>query len=141
MAIDRPTSEVFAVISDPGRLAEFFAGLTRWIPLTEQTQGVGARFRVLMKVGSVEAGGVAQITEWDPERIIAWEGVSGVRQRGAWRLRPLTGGTEVRLELEFDVGGWVIGRLVDRLVARIVGRNLVATLRGLRRILEYEPGR
>ena len=72
IAIDAPPSEVFELIDSPERYPEFFVGITTWESVSEQKSGIGARYRVLMKVGSIEAGGIVSVTEWaDPEHI-AW---------------------------------------------------------------------
>jgi uncharacterized membrane protein len=136
--VDRPPAAVFALVSDPSRVPEFFAGITRWEGASRNRRGVGARFRVRMKVGSIEAGGEIRITRWEQNRLIAWRSERGVPQEGAWRLRKQRDGTELRLELSYDLSGGPLGWLVDRLVGRIVGRNLEATLQAVRRILEPE---
>lgn len=138
IVVDRPPAEVFGLLGDPDRVPEFFAGVTRWESASAKRRGPGARFRVRMKVGSIEAGGEIRITRWQQGRTIAWESVRGMPQRGAWRLRRVPRGTEVRLELSYDLTGGPLGWVVDRLVARIVGRNLAATLLAVRRILETE---
>jgi uncharacterized membrane protein len=138
ITVDRPVQDVFDLVSDATRLPDFFVGLTRWEPSTSKLRGKGARFRVRMKVGSIEAGGEIRIARWEPPRLITWESVRGIPQRGAWRLREVDGGTELRVELEYDLSGGPLGWLVDRLVGRIVGRNLTATLMAARRLLERD---
>ncbi|HEX2030084.1 MAG TPA: SRPBCC family protein [Actinomycetota bacterium] len=138
IVVDREPERVFALVSDPNRYPEFFVGITRWEPASRKRRGPGARFRVRMRVGSIEAGGEVKVTAWKPGRLIAWAAERGIPQRGAWRLRPVRAGTEIRLEVEFDLSGGPLGRLVERAVGRIVGRNLSATLLAVRRILEQE---
>ena len=141
LLIDREPSSVFDLISDPDRLRSFFVGITRWDVRSRQRRGKGARYRVLMRVGSIEAGGQLRITGWQPEELIEWDSESGITQRGRWQLRPATGGgTEVHLEIEFHLegpGAW----LVERLAGRVIARNVTATLLAARRILEFEERR
>lgn len=136
--VEREPRTVFALVSDPNRYPEFFVGITRWEPASRKRRGPGARFRVRMKVGSIEAGGEVKVTAWKSERLIAWASERGIPQSGAWRMRPVRSGTELRLEVEFDLSGGPLGRLVERFVSRIVGRNLSATLLSVRRIVERE---
>ena len=49
--------------------------------------GLGARYRMLMRVGSAEVGGLIEVVEFAPERDLAWTSVTGIDQRGRWRLR------------------------------------------------------
>ena len=141
LVIERPPDSVFALISDPSRYPEFFAGITRWEPKSRKRRGPGARYRVLMRVGSIEAGGVVAVQRWVENRLIEWRSERGVRQRGRWMLSPADGKTTVTLELEYDLSGGPIGWLVERLVASILGRNMLATLLAARRFLEYEAPR
>lgn len=136
--IERPPADVFKLIGDPARYPSFLAGMTTWKPVTEQTQGVGARFRILMKVGSVEVGGIVEVNRWEDDVCIEWTAVQGLRQSGRWLLSPIDGGTELSIELDSDIGGGIIGRFVERLAARTVIRNLWATLLAARRIIENE---
>src|SRR5688572_5500269 len=85
-------SKVFEVVSDPGRYREFMVGVTRWDPRSKRRRGKGARFKVLMKVGAIEAGGVVRITEWEPGRRIAWTAETGLEHEGRWELRKMKGG-------------------------------------------------
>jgi ribosome-associated toxin RatA of RatAB toxin-antitoxin module len=138
LAVERDAATVFALISDAARYPEFFAGITKWEPRSRKRRGVGARFRVLMKVGSIEAGGTVVVEQWEDERLIAWRSEAGLRQSGRWELEPTDTGAAVTLELEYDLSGGPVGWLVERLVASIVGRNLLATLLAARRMLEFE---
>ncbi len=136
--IDRPPTRVFALLSDPARFREFFVGISRWDPRSRKRRGVGARYRVLMKVGSIEAGGTLRLTEWIPNERIGWESEDGIEQHGGWTLRPSAAGTELHLELDFHLPGGAVGWLTERLAGRMVDRNLAATLLAVRRIVEHE---
>ena len=92
-----------------------------------------------MKVGSIQAGGTIRVTEWSEDRSIAWTSEQGIHQDGKWKLRPVEpDGTELTLEIGFDLSGGPVGALVERLAGRIVARNLWATLLAVRRMLEME---
>ena len=137
IAIEQDLDQVWDLISDPDRYPDFFKGLTRWTLLSEQP-GLGARYRVLMQVGSIEAGGTVSVTEWRTAESIRWESEQGIHQRGSWRLRPVTGATDVTLTISFDLSGGPVGRVVEILAGRIVARNMWATLLAARRLLESD---
>jgi|SRR5437588_5463806 len=139
LEVEREPEAVFALISDPLRFPEFFNGITRWELCSTKQRGLGAEYRVLMKVGSIEAGGVIRVTDWQEPRTIAWRSERGTHQRGRWTVTPHEDGTtELALEITIDLAGGLIGRLVERVVGRIVGGNMAATLLAARRILVYE---
>ena len=135
--IEREPKHVFALVGDPERYPSLLAGMTTWKPVSGQTHGVGARFRTLMKVGSVEVGGIVSVARWEEDSCIEWIAEKGVRQSGRWTLTPAgDGGTELRLEIDYDIGGGLVGKLVERIAARTIARNMWATLLAARRIVE-----
>src|SRR5438105_2455707 len=139
VVVDRESEAIFALIDGAARYPEFMVGITRWELCSQKRRGLGAEFRVLMKVGSIEAGGLLRVTDWEEPRTIAWRSERGVRQQGRWTLTPREdGSTEVALEIGYDLGGGPIGRFVELLVGRIVGGNMAATLLAVRRIVEFE---
>lgn len=132
-----PADTVFGLVSNPNRYPEFFQGVTRWKQLTPET-GLGARYRVLMQVGSIEAGGTVCVREWEFPTTIAWESEAGIRQRGRWSVIERPEGTTLTLNIEYALSGGPAGWLVERMTSRIVGRHVWATLLAARRILELE---
>ena len=135
--IERPPRDVFRLVSDLEQGPDWFVGITRWDPRSKARKGIGAKYRVLVRIGSIEAGGTLAVTEWEPPRTIAWESVDGIRQRGRLRLRKSGPGTELSLEISYDLpgfGGWLAARLAGRAIAR----DMTATLLAARRILEFE---
>ena len=138
IVIERPASDVFALVSEPSRYPEFFAGITKWESRSDKKRGIGARFRVLMKVGSIEAGGTINVTNWEDDAVIAWSSDQGIRHKGQWTLDQRGGSTELTLLMEYELAGGPVGWFVERVAGRIVGRNLTATLLGARRLLEHE---
>ena len=121
------------------------SGITRWEVVGEQASGIGARYRMLMHVGSAEVGGVVEVVEHDPGRDMAWVSVVGIDQRGRWRLREKTGGrgagavTRVELRLSYGVAGsGIFGWLADHVAAPTVRGHLRRSLQQLKRQVEHE---
>ncbi|MDQ4125955.1 MAG: SRPBCC family protein [Actinomycetota bacterium] len=136
IVIDAPRGTVFDLVDDPGCFPEFFVGITKWEPRSKKRRGVGAKYRVLMQVGSIEAGGTVRVTERTTNRAIAWTWEQGIHQSGRWTLDDADGGTALTLEVRYDLSGGPLGRVVEQLTGRIVERNLWATLLAARRLLE-----
>lgn len=136
IVIEAPRGKVFALVDDPGCYPEFFVGMTKWERRSKKHRGVGAKYRVLMQVGSIEAGGTVRVTERTANREIAWTWEQGIHQSGRWTLDDAAGATELTLEVSYDLSGGPLGRLVEQLTGRIVERNLWATLLAARRLLE-----
>src|SRR5579884_3406829 len=117
MQVAAPIETVWEMVSDPVRILTFMSGVTRWEPASDQPTGLGARYRMLFRIGSAEVGGLIEIVEWRPPSEMAWTSVTGLDQRGRWRLRPDSGGrTRVELRLAYGVAGsgipgWIAERI------------------------------
>jgi uncharacterized membrane protein len=136
--------DVWELIVDPERYLHFMSGVTRWEVAGDQAAGLGARYRMLMRVGSAEVGGTVEVTEYEEPRDMAWNSVTGVDQRGRWRLRDRSLGskaprTHVELRLSYGVAGaGLLGWLSERLSGPTVRGNLRRSLHQLKRTVEHE---
>jgi uncharacterized membrane protein len=131
---------VWAVVSDPERALSFMSGVTRWEVASEEPTGLGARYRILLRVGSAEIGGLVEVVEWDRPRELAWTSVTGIDQRGRWRLRDAgESRTRVELRLAYGVAGsGLTGWIAERIAAPTVTSHLRRTLRRLKRMVEQD---
>jgi len=140
LEIAAPREAVWDWVSDPERYLHFMSGITRWQVDGTRARGLGARYRMLMRVGSAEIGGLIEVVEFDAPCELAWTSVTGVDQRGRWRLRAVSDDrTRVELRLAYGipnsgVGGW----LAERASAPMVTGNLRRSLAQLERTLRHE---
>jgi len=116
------------------------AGITRWEVADDGARGLGARYRTLMRVGSAEVGGLVEVVEYDEACDLAWASVTGVDQRGRWRLRALAGDrTRVELRLAYGVAGsGILGWIAEQVAAPTVRGHLRRSLQQLKRQVEHE---
>jgi len=140
IVVGAPAELVWETVSDPSRALHFMSGITRWEVAGDRRDGLGARYRMLMHVGSAEIGGLVEVVEHAPARDLAWTSVTGVDQRGRWRLRERRDGeTHVELRLTYGVAGsGLFGWLAERLAAPTVRGHLRRTVRQLKRHVEHE---
>jgi uncharacterized membrane protein len=125
--------EIWEVIADAERHPMFMAGLTRWDVQNGPEMRCGTRINMRMKVGSAQVGSLIEVTEFDAPADMAWNSVTGIDQRGRWRLRELgSGRTKVTLRLAYQAPGGLVGWLVDQIGARDVRRNLRRSLDALK---------
>jgi uncharacterized membrane protein len=138
-----PAELVWAQVSDPARVLDFFAGVTRWEVAGVQRTGLGARYRMLLRVGSAEVGGLIEVVEHRVPRDLAWTSVTGIDQRGRWRLRERPGNrTRVELRLSYGVAGaGLFGWLSEQIAAPVVRGHLQRSVRQLKRQVEHEQQR
>lgn len=135
-----PIDRVWSIVSDPERALSFMSGVTRWEVEGERRAGLGARYRVLLRIGAAEIGGLIEMVEWDEPCELAWSSVTGIDQRGRWRLRELPGGrTRVELRMAYGVAGsGLSGWVAERLAAPTVSGHVRRSLGQLKRIIEHE---
>jgi uncharacterized membrane protein len=138
--VSAPAASVWAFIVDPARYLHFMSGVTRWEVDGEQESGINARYRMLMRVGSAEIGGLVEVVEGDEPSDLAWNSVTGIDQRGRWRLRERAlGRTDVELRLSYGVAGAGLGGWVaERVAAPTVRGHLRRSLQQLKRQVEHE---
>jgi hypothetical protein len=156
-----PAQAVWDVVSDPEKVLHVMAGITRWEPQVRREgpggtapvpdgapqHGLGARYRMLMRVGSAEVGSLVEIVEFSPPRDMAWTSVTGVDQRGRWRVRerssdPRRPRTRVEFRLAYGVAGaGLLGWVAERVAAPQVSGHLRRSLAQLKRQVEYDEAR
>jgi len=138
--VSAPPEAVWAVVTDPTRYLHIMDGITRWEVAGGPERGLGARYRMLMRVGSAEIGGLVEIVEFNEPRELAWHSVTGVDQRGRWRLRETRPGrTRVELRLTYGVAGaGLFGWIAERVAEPIVRGHLRRSLAQLKRQVEHD---
>lgn len=133
--VDAPLAAVWDVVRDPSRYPEVL-GFGDWSPRTEQTQGVGARYRIHLPIGSILLGGDVEIVECDDRHEMAWHSVTGIDHRGRWRLRALDDGrTRVTLRLAYQAPGGFLGVVAGYVAMPMVAGLLDQSLDGIVRDL------
>jgi uncharacterized membrane protein len=138
--VSAPVDRVWAIVSDPTRALSYMSGVTRWEVASDPGNGLGARYRILLRVGSAEVGGLIEVVEWDEPCEFAWTSVTGIDQRGRFRLRDAPGGrTTVELRLAYGVAGsGLSGWLAEHIAAPTVRGHVRHSLQQLARLVEYE---
>jgi uncharacterized membrane protein len=138
--VEAPIESVWSIVSDPEQALNFLSGVTRWEVASEQATGLGARYRMLFRIGSAEVGGLIEIVEWRPPAEMAWTSVTGLDQHGRWRLRPAPGGrTRVELRLAYGVAGSGIpGWIAERVAAPTVSGHLRRSLQQLQSLVRHQ---
>ena len=140
VVISAPPELIWDYLEDPSNYLHFMSGVTRWEVEGEKRSGLGARYRMLIRIGSAEVGGLIEMVEWDEPRDMAWSSVTGVDQRGRWRLRELDDGrTRVEFRFAYGVAGaGIIGRIAELVASPALGSHVRRSLHQLKRQVEHE---
>jgi uncharacterized membrane protein len=138
VTVNAPRHLVWEYVTEPANYPVFIDGLTRWEVAGDRHKGLGARYRMLIRVGAADVGGLIEIVEWQPEGDMAWSSVTGVDQRGRWRLRELDDDrTRVTFRFQYGVaGGGITGMIAERVAAISLNRRFHVSLLNLKRDVE-----
>ena len=140
VVIDATVEEVWEVVSDLPRWERLFASASRFEHAGGPETGLGARYQLRLHIGSAHVGSLIEVVECDAPGDLAWTSITGLDQRGRWRLRSGRGGvTRVELRLAYGVAGAGIpGWLAEQVAAPMVRTNLRRSLHQLKRRVEHE---
>ncbi|MEI7624758.1 MAG: SRPBCC family protein [Actinomycetota bacterium] len=138
--VSAPPEVIWNYVGDPSSYLHFISGITRWEVQGDQQSGIGARYRMLMRVRSAEIGGLIEVVEYAELADLAWSSVTGLDQRGRWRLRERPDGlTRVELSLAYGVtGSGLAGWLSERIAAPTIRGHLRRSLQQLKRLAEHD---
>ncbi len=140
VVVSAPQQVVWDYLADLDNYMHFMSGITRWDAEGEQRSGLGARRRMLFKVGSAEVGGLIEFVEWDEPNDLAWSSVTGLDQRGRLRFRE-AGKTSTRVELRYQygvAGAGLAGWISEHVSAPTISKHLRTSLQQLKRLVEHE---
>ena len=137
--IDAPPEAVFDYVDDWRTATRYLRRLVQWQPVDRDAEmGVGTVFRVGIQAGPTRLDGRLEVTEYvRPERITI-RSIDGPRVDGGWRFAPDNGGTRVVLDALFELPGGIAGRLVGSFIGRNGQKDLDASLRDLKRLVEAQ---
>ena len=140
IVVSASCEQVWEYLEDPENWLHFMHGVTRWEVAGDQRSGLGARYRMLIRVGSAEVGGLVEMVEWDPPRDMAWNSVTGVDQRGRFRIRE-AGDGRARVEFRYAygvAGAGIPGVVAEWVASPTLSSHLRRSLHQLKRQVEHE---
>lgn len=108
-------------------------------PLSEQRSGVGTRTRWHYNYRGKPFVWDDVVTEWEPEKHVAWKSTSGWEMEDEFSLTPLDSGTRTRLiyDMDYRLPYGFLGRIYGRvLLERRMRRHLKRVLEKMRHISE-----
>ena len=90
LVVNAPRQQVWDYVTDPANYTLFFSGITRWEVEGRKKRGFGARYRMLMRVGSAEVGGLVEIVSpaMAPATAVIVTGQVGLPEGSPVRLQP-----------------------------------------------------
>ncbi|WP_018233731.1 SRPBCC family protein [Thioalkalivibrio thiocyanodenitrificans] len=107
---------VFALISRVEDFALYSESVEAVTPLGED------RYRWQVRAAGLSLGFEVEVIECTPHERLAWRSVTGVHNRGTYRLTAVEGGTRITLTLEYSLRSRLMEKMVNRAVTPLVRR-------------------
>jgi len=135
--IEAPAETVFDFVNDWRNATRYLHRLVRWEPVDPDAEtGVGTVFRVGIQAGPTRLDGKLEVTDYARPEKISIQSIDGPRVVGGWTFTADGDATHVSLRASFDLPGGIAGRLVGSFVGRNGQKDLDASLRDLKRLVE-----
>lgn len=134
--IARPTSAVFAYVTDPSKLATWQKSTVSAIPEGGGPLGLGTRLREVHRApGGKELASRVEVSEYEPDRVFALRMLEGALPLDA---RIVFESTEKGTQLRFRVHGQPTGpmRIAQPLLRRTLKRQFASDCERLKQMLE-----
>jgi uncharacterized protein YndB with AHSA1/START domain len=135
--IDRPVGEVFAYVTDPGKLPTWQTNTVSVVQEGDGPLGVGTRLREVHRApGGKELASLVEVSEYEPDSKFALQMIEGALPIHARiSLEPTDqGGTGLRLNVHGHPSGPM--RLAQPLLAPALKRQFKRHCANLKRVLE-----
>jgi len=141
IVVNAPVRDVWELLADPAGYPGLLDSVAAFDPEdSEQQPGPRARYTMRFAVGSTEVGGTVEIVEYDAPNDLTWTSVTGIDQRGHFRLREVRGGrTRVQFRFGYDVPGALLGTVAELVSSGEVGRRIRRGLQNVRSAAEGSP--
>ena len=132
--INRPVSEVFAFVADVNNVGQWQSPVTEARKTSEGPIGAGTQYSYAGQFLGKQIEVVTQITEFEPDKKLAFKSVSGPKAEAAWTFAAVEDGTKVDMALQGEVGG--LFNLAEPVLARMLSRRIEADWSNLKDLLE-----
>jgi uncharacterized membrane protein len=134
--INRPVSDVFAFVANFENHPKWETNFQNVRLLASTPNGVGTTYQCELKLPGQSATSKFEITEYEPNKKIAFEGEAAgpARPKGSFLFEPAAGGTRLTLLPRPEFRG--LFRLLEPLMAGYVRKQNEEHLSNLKRLLE-----
>ncbi len=140
IVIEAPPEKVFALVDDQERTPEWNDLIKEVKVTSKECTGVGStQHYVSIQMDEGPQGEWDTITtKWVENEGYSWRTTSGdITNYGSITLKPVDGGTEVTLVLNYELPYSILGRIIDKLlVSKEMEKGLTRALRNLKDLVE-----
>jgi uncharacterized protein YndB with AHSA1/START domain len=131
ITIHRPVDEVFAYLCDVEHGHQYISGQRAAHKTSAGELGIGTKFATAGKF--LRQGGTNEVTEYEPNRRLAWKALFGARATTTWGLETSGPSTRVKFTRVSEAPGLL--RLADPLMEQFANGQVDRDLGALKELL------
>lgn len=133
--IDRPVGEVFAHVTDPGKLATWQTNTVSAVQEGDGPLELGTRLREVHRApGGKELESLVEVAELEPDRVFALRVVEGTPVHLRITFEPAEHGTLMKFRAYGQLAGAM--RILQPLLGHTLKRQFTTSCENLKRVLE-----
>jgi uncharacterized membrane protein len=132
-----PVEVAFGYLDDYRNATDWMFGLTKFEPVGDKDHGLGAVFDGTFAVKPVKLSSTIKVTEWEQDKVIAFESIKGFRNWSTWRF--FADGpehTKITVQFSYELPGGLAGRALGKALEPIVALSVRHSDETLRRQIE-----
>lgn len=134
--VDAPREQVFAYVDDYRNTPNLMLGMSRFEPVTEQSQGLGSTFDAVMKFGPKAIETQLKCTEWVEGEKIVMSSVKGFDVQTTWSFADAgEGKTAVTIEFDYKLPGGLAGKAIGAVLGPGIGQAVKHTDEALKKAI------
>ena len=137
MRVERPLELVYKLWADMENLPQWMEFVQDVKIISQPGEQEISRWR--FGSGPLSVTWTSRTTRKIPLRLIAWESISGLKNRGQVEFFPEDSGCRLKLALAFETPGGVVGAFLEQVgVTRWIDENLVTDLKRFKALIETQ---
>ena len=139
--IDAPPDRVFAMTIDATRDPEWNSSVVEVKDVTGLLDKAGASYTAMLKLGGRQLETRWEVVRVDKPRLIEQTATSaaGGRATSTTTFEPAAGGTDITIEVDYELPGGFVGGVADKLfVERAIERDVRHSMENFKAICEAE---
>jgi uncharacterized membrane protein len=139
--IDAPPDKAFALAIDATRIPEWNSSVVEVKDITGSLDQVGASYVSVLRLGGRRLESRFEVSRAEQPRLLEFTGTApgGGQATATNRFEPAGGGTDLAIEVEYELPGGFVGGVADKLfVERAIERDVKHSVENFKAICEAE---
>ncbi len=133
--IEAPPTKIFSYLTEPAHLLEIWPSLVE-VSNVQTTPNGAHSFDWTYKMAGLKFHGHAETVEVQRDRLRLVRNASGIPSTFRWTFEPRDDGTDLALEVEYEMPGKLLGRLAAPFLRRLNERDADSLVHSLKERME-----